>query len=83
MKKIEAAEFKQHCLELLDNLDAGGLIITRNGAPVARIVPLHGSSAQHGGARDAELIGSLRGKISIKGDIFTTGCHWKANSADK
>ncbi len=83
MKKIEASEFKEQCLELLDNLDAGGLIITRDGVPVARVVPLHGSSAEHGGARDADLIGSLRGKISIKGDIFTTGCHWKADSVDK
>ncbi len=39
MKTIEAAEFKQQCLSSLDRLDADGLIVTRHGKPVARVVP--------------------------------------------
>lgn len=80
MKKIEVSEFKEQCLELLDHLDEDGLIITQGGVPVARVVPLHGSSADHSGVRGAELIGSLRGKLKIRGDVFTTGCRWDADS---
>ena len=39
MKEIGAAKFKEQCLALLDNLDADGLIITKRGKPVARVIP--------------------------------------------
>ena len=39
MRTIEAAEFKEQCLALLDRLDADGLIVTRHGKPVARVIP--------------------------------------------
>ena len=72
MRTIEAAQFKAQCLALLDELESDGLIITRGGKPVARVVPY---------ARgDADLIGSLRGKIRIKGDIATTGVPWNADT---
>ena len=70
MKEIEAAKFKEQCLALLDSLDADGLIITKRGTPVARVIPYH--------AQDGDLIGGLRGKMKIKGDIFTTGIRWDA-----
>ena len=73
MKKIEAAEFKKQCLELLDHLDADGLIITEHGVPVARVMPYDGSNA--------DLIGSLRDKIKIKGNLLTTGCQWDAKDS--
>ena len=64
MKTICADDFKEQCLALLDGLDPGGLVITRNGEPVARLVPF---------ARgQGELIGSLRDKIEIRGDIIST-----------
>ena len=66
MKKIEASEFKEQCLKLLDHLDADGLIITRDGVPVARVSPYV--------RNDGDLIGSLRGKLKVKGDVLTTGC---------
>ena len=53
------------CLALLDDLDADGLIVTKRGKPVARVVPCV--------IEEAELIGSLRGKIEVKGDLLTTG----------
>ena len=66
MKEIGAAKFKEQCLALLDQLDPDGLIITKHGKPVARAVPYN--------TQDADLIGSLRHKVKIRGDVFTTGC---------
>lgn len=70
MRTIEVARFKEQCLELLDRLDADGLIVTRRGKPVARVVP---HDRQHDDRQHAGLIGSLRHKIRIRGDILTTG----------
>ena len=72
MKVIGAAKFKEQCLALLDNLGDDGLIITKRGRPVARLLPLE--------RQDAELIGSLRDKIVVRGDILGTGLDWDANA---
>ena len=72
MKTIGATKFKEQCLALLDRLDADGLLITKRGKPVARVVPYDQSSAT--------LIGSLRDKIEIRGDLLSTGTHWNANA---
>ena len=72
MKRIGAAKFKERCLALLDQLDADGLVVTKHGKPVARVVPYDNEGA--------ELIGSLRHKIRIKGDVFTTGLRWDADA---
>lgn len=68
MKSIAAAKFKAHCLAILDQLDADGLVITKHGKPVARLLPIERASA--------DLIGSLRGRIQIQGDILSTGVAW-------
>ena len=52
MKTLSATEFKQQCLSLLDQLDAEGLVVTKHGKPIARILPYE--------RRFAPLIGSLR-----------------------
>lgn len=70
MRTIEVAKFKEQCLGLLEELDADGLIVTRHGKPVARVVPY---DRQHDDRQCADLIGSLRHKIRIRGDILTTG----------
>ena len=72
MKTIGAAKFKEQCLALLDSLDAEGLIVTKHGKPVARVVPYD--------RHCADLIGSLRHKIEIRGDILTTGVRWDADA---
>lgn len=72
MKTMEAVKFKEQCLALLDRLDAEGLVVTKHGKPVARVVPYD--------RQDADLIGSLRHKIEVKGDIFTTGVRWGAGA---
>ncbi len=68
MKTIGAAKFKEQCLALLDDLDRDGLVITKRGKPVARLLPF---DQEH-----AELIGSLRHKVEVRGDILSTGIEW-------
>lgn len=70
MRTIGVAKFREQCLALLDRLDADGLIVTRHGKPVARVIPYE---RQHDDRQPADLIGSLRHKIRIRGDILTTG----------
>ena len=70
MKQIGAAKFKEQCLALLDQLDAEGLVVTKRGKPVARVLPF--------ASPKGHLIGSLRDKIQVKGDISTTGLEWDA-----
>ena len=64
MKTIKAVKFKEQCLALLDHLDAEGLVITKHGKPVARVIPFE--------KQEADLIGSLRHKIKVTGDIYST-----------
>jgi prevent-host-death family protein len=72
MKQIAAAKFKEQCLALLDEVDQEGIIITKRGRPVAKLIPI--------GAESASLIGSLKGKLVIKGPILSTGVRWDAQS---
>lgn len=72
MKTIGAAKFKEQCLSLLDSLGADGLVITKRGKPVARVMPFERTHA--------ELIGSLHGEIGIRGDIFSTGVDWEPDA---
>jgi prevent-host-death family protein len=70
MKKMAAAKFKEQCLSILDRLDPAGIVITKHGKPVAKVLPIERASA--------DLVGSLRGRIQVKGDIETTGLKWEA-----
>jgi len=72
MKVIGAAKFKERCLALLDQLEAEGLVITKHGKPVAILFPYEKKSAR--------LIGSLRDKIVIRGDLLSTGVAWDADA---
>lgn len=72
MTRISASKFKEQCLSLLDRVGPDGFLITKHGKPVARVVPVR-SDSRH-------LIGALKGKIKIKGDIQNTGVAWDAES---
>ncbi len=72
MKRIGAAKFKEQCLALLDRLTPEGLIVTKHGRPVARVIPYP--------QRSENLIGSLRDKIEIHGDILSTGIAWDVDA---
>ena len=71
-KTIAAAKFKEKCLALLDEVGPEGIIVTKHGKPVAKLVPIETEAA--------ELIGSLKGKIHIRGEILSTGVEWDAQS---
>lgn len=72
MKTIGTTKFKEQCLDLLDRLDAEGSIVTRHGKRVARVLPY--------GRDGADLIGSLKHKIEIRGDILSTSVRWNAHA---
>lgn len=72
MNQISASKFKEQCLALLDHLGPEGLIVTKRGKPVAKLIPISGECA--------ELIGSMKGKIRPKGDLLSTGLDWDAES---
>jgi len=65
MKTMGTAEFKKKCLAVLDTIGPEGLVITKHGKPVAKLVPIATESAA--------LIGCLKGKIAIQGDLHSTG----------
>lgn len=69
---MAAAKFKQQCLALLDSVDPDGIVITKHGRPVARLVPFQ--------QQTADLIGCLKHKLRIKKDILSTGLVWDAES---
>jgi prevent-host-death family protein len=71
VKKVAAAKFKEQCLSILDHLEPDGIVITKHGKPVARVLPAERASG--------DLIGALRGRIRVKGDIQTTGVKWDAS----
>ncbi len=72
MKTMAAAKFKEQCLAVLDAVGPDGLVITKHGKPVAKLIPI--------GTEATDLIGSLEGKLEIKGDILSTGLRWDAQS---
>ena len=72
MKKVAAAKFKEQCLAIIDRVGAEGIIITKHGKPVAQLHPIKTDSAS--------LIGSMKRKIKIKGNILSTGLRWDAES---
>ena len=39
MEYIAASKFKEKCLDILDHLAPGGLVVTKHGKPVARVIP--------------------------------------------
>ena len=72
MKQIPAAKFKEQCLSLLDSVGEDGLVITKRGKPVAKLISIR--------AESAELIGKLKGRVKVKGNILSTGLKWNAQS---
>ena len=70
METIGAAKFKEQCLSLLDNLKSEGMVITKHGRRVARVTPYP--------RQPKDLVGMLKGKITIEGDIMSTGEKWDA-----
>jgi prevent-host-death family protein len=70
---MSATEFKAKCLKILDELGPQGIVVTKRGQPVAKVTPIHPVD-------NSKLIGSMKGKVVIRGDIFSTGVKWNAQS---
>ena len=62
---IKASEFKAKCLSLMDEVErtGEGLVITKNGKPVAELIP-------HRASRPKAL-GLLKDSLFITGDIIS------------
>jgi len=70
---ISASEFRAKCPKILDDLGPQGIIITKRGQPIARVTPVRKKTGK-------DFYGCMKGKITIKGDIFSTGRKWNAGS---
>jgi antitoxin (DNA-binding transcriptional repressor) of toxin-antitoxin stability system len=72
MKTLKVSEFREQCLALLEHLPADGILITKRGEPIARVLPVK--------QNNADLIGRLAGLLEVHGDIMSTGEEWDAES---
>jgi prevent-host-death family protein len=71
LRKIEASELRKNCVAILREIERTGnhVIITRNGNPVAELVP-HNPD---------KLRGLLKGRVEIIGDIISPiDVEWEA-----
>ena len=64
-REIGAAEFKVHCLELMDEVERVGaeIVITKHRKPVARLVPVRPNGVG--------IIGCLKGAILEESDLIS------------
>ncbi len=69
---MNVSKFKEQCLTLLEELGPDGLVITKRGRPIAKVMPITQECAG--------LIGSLKGRLNPKGNLLTTGLRWDAKS---
>ena len=67
------SDFRQKCLTLMEDLPTEGILITKHGQPVAKIVAVRSSPA--------ELIGSVPNLATDPDDdLLSTGVRWDAES---
>jgi len=73
VQEISVSDFRQQCLALMDHLPLEGILITRHGHPVARLLPVHPASC-------ADLIGSVPILKDDHDDLLSTGERWEADA---
>jgi prevent-host-death family protein len=63
MKRMPTGKFKAHCLAVMKKVQATGepVIVTKRGAPVVKLVPVH--------SERAEIFGFMAEKVKVVGDI--------------
>ena len=72
-RTIKASEFKAKCLRLMDEVAESGeeIVITKNGRPIARLLPYRKQSG--------DWFGADRDRIEIIGDIISPiDLEWEA-----
>ena len=73
MASMNVTEFRQQCLQLLDNVPPEGILIMKRGRPVAKLLPVASSCV--------DLIGSVKNlSVDPKDDLLSTGLAWDAES---
>ena len=73
--RVPAAEFKAHCLSLLERVRQSRrpIIVTKHGRPVAKVVPLP--------TQPRAILGFSKGTVRIPGDIVApTGERWEVDA---
>lgn len=70
MKSINATKFKEQCLGLLERVGPEGIVITKHGKPVAKLMAVKTEFAQ--------FIGCLKGQVKARGKLHSTGTQWDA-----
>lgn len=64
-RTIKASEFKAKCLKLMDEVQESGegIVITKHGRPVSKLIPFR--------KKPKTLFGAGRGRMKITGDIVS------------
>lgn len=76
-KEIGAAEFKAHCLEIMDEVQRLGseIVITKHRKPIARLVPFE--------TKPRAFCGSLKGMVLEEDDIVSPiDVEWEADESN-
>jgi prevent-host-death family protein len=68
---MTVTEFKAKCLRLVERLGPSGILLTKRGRPVARVVPAAPPD-------NRDLVGAMKGRIRVKGNLLSTGVRWHA-----
>ena len=81
MLQVAAKYFSERCLEMLDNLNDEGLVITRDGVPYAKALRLvQGNSGQPAAPH---LYGALERRLKVVGDIDAPAHRWDPGKFDQ
>jgi prevent-host-death family protein len=79
---MDALECKAKFFQVLDEVASKrkGIVVTRNGRPIAEIVPFEGKPESIAmGKRPKSIVGALRGSVAILGDLDEPiGGDWEA-----
>ncbi|MEA3041703.1 MAG: hypothetical protein QOC65_1192 [Sphingomonadales bacterium] len=74
-KSIGAAQFKAHCLRILDEVDRTGepVTITKRGKPIAEVNPVKAAERR-------SVIGAMQGSVIRIGDIISPAYEQRWNA---
>lgn len=72
MDTISASQLRAKGVSILKSKGPEGVIVAKRGRPVARLIPYRSDCA--------DLIGCMKGRLKIKGNILSSGIRWNAES---
>jgi prevent-host-death family protein len=72
---VSVSKFKAECLKMIDHVHTQGdvVIITKYGQPAAKLVPIDSPGGK-------ACFGCGEGTVREKGDLYSTGETWNADS---